>query len=548
VAQTVVQYVLSRLRDIGIKDVFGVPGDFSFPICDAIVQDPSLRWIGCCNELNAAYAADGYARISGLGAVCTTYGVGELAALAGIAGAYAEHLPVFHLVGAPGVRVQSSRAIVHHTLGNGEYGLFQRMSEPAVVASAVMTPHNAALETERLIAEALYHRRPVYMAFPGDVAQQPITGLAQPVTLAKSNPDFLEAATDAIATVVEKAASACVLPGILVTRTGRRADLHAFINASGLPFATMFMDKSVLDEQHPAYVGMYDGKLMNEDVRQFVENCEQVIAIGTVNSDFNSGAFTSRIDPARLITIGHHLVRVGGKTFSSVEMGDVLASLALKLTKKPHGKRPAVSTLGPIMGIGNDAITAAALYPRWEQFLRPNDIVIGETGTASMGLGFARMPRGASFHNQTLWGSIGWATPASFGAAAAAPDRRVVLFTGDGSHQLTVQEISQFCRLNLKPVIFVLNNNGYLIERLLCKDPNIAYNDIAQWKYSELPRVLGCDDWYTARAATCGELDAALAKASAATTGVYIEVVTGAYEASPLAAKLHDGLQAIYKS
>ncbi len=229
-------------------------------------------------------------------------------------------------------------------------------------------------------------------------------------------------------------------------------------------------------------------------------------------------------------------------------MGDVLSSLALKLTKKSHGNRPPVSTLGPITGSGDDAITAAALYPRWEQFLRPNDIVIGETGTASMGLGFARMPRGASFHNQTLWGSIGWATPASFGAAAAAPDRRVVLFTGDGSHQLTVQEISQFCRLNLKPVIFVLNNNGYLIERLLCKDPNIAYNDIAQWKYSELPRALGCDDWYTARVTTCGEFDAALAKASSATTGVYIEVVTGAYEASPLAVKLHDGLQAIYKS
>jgi indolepyruvate decarboxylase len=115
------------------------------------------------------------------------------------------------------------------------------------------------------------------------------------------------------------------------------------------------------------------------------------------------------------------------------------------------------------------------------------------------------MPAGATFDNQTLWGSIGWATPAAFGAAVAAPDRRVVLVTFDGSHQLTAQEISQFGRLGLKPIVFVLNNNGYLIERLLCKDPAIAYNDVAPWRYAELPHALGCDGWFTARATTCGD-------------------------------------------
>src|ERR1700744_6166372 len=169
-ATTVIQHVLARLREIGIVDVFGVPGDFSFPVCDAICLDPGMRWIGCCNELNAAYAADGYARIKGVGAVSTTYGVGELSAINGIAGAYAEHLPVFHLVGTPAMAAQGRRALMHHPLGNGEYDLYRRMSEPVVCASAVMTPQNAAFETERLIFEALYHRRPVYMAFPADLA------------------------------------------------------------------------------------------------------------------------------------------------------------------------------------------------------------------------------------------------------------------------------------------------------------------------------------------------------------------------------------------
>jgi indolepyruvate decarboxylase len=543
--QTVIQHVLSRLHDIGIRDVFGVPGDFAFPVNDAICNDPRLRWVGCCNELNAAYAADGYARIKGIGALCTTYGVGELSAINGIAGSYAEHLPIFHLVGTPNISVQSARALMHHTLGNGEYNLFQRMTEPVVCAQAVMTPQNAACETERLIAAALFHRRPVYMAFPADLANLPVIGEALPQAAPGSEPALLEAAVNAITAALAEAHTACVLPGILVARSGLRAEMQRVIDASGLPFAAMFMDKSVLDEQQPGYVGMYDGALMNTSVRDFVEGCDQVVAVGTLMTDFNSGAFTARLDPARTISIGHHRTHVGAKTYPCVEMQDVLEALAQRLRMRIWASIEATS-LGGSTGSGGDAIDAAALYPRWANFLRPNDILIAETGTASMGLGFARMPIGASFHNQTLWGSIGWATPAALGAAVAAPHRRVVLITGEGSHQFTVQDIGQFGRLGLKPIVFVLNNSGYLIERLLCKDPAIAYNDLAPWRYTELPHALGCNDWLTLRVTTCSELDAALDQASRLAEGVYIEVVTDKYAASPLALKLHDSMKTLY--
>jgi indolepyruvate decarboxylase len=173
-------------------------------------------------------------------------------------------------------------------------------------------------------------------------------------------------------------------------------------------------------------------------------------------------------------------------------------------------------------------------------------MLIAETGTISMGLAFARMPAGASFHNQTLWGSIGWATAAALGAAVAVPDHRVLRFTGDGSHQLTVQAIGQFGRLGLKPIVFVLNNSGYLIERLLCTDPASAYNDLAPWRYAELPHALGCEDWLTLRVTTCAELDDALGQASRAIGAVYIEVVTDAYAASPLALKLRDSQKTLY--
>lgn len=263
---SVIDYVLSRLKDIGIEDVFGVPGDYAFPVNDAIANHAAINWIGCTNELNAGYAADGYARIKGVGALCTTYGVGELSAINAIAGSYAEHLPVFHLVGMPNMATQAGRKLVHHTLGNGEFDLFRQMSAPVVVGHSVLTPENAAQETERLIHAALYHRRPVYMGFPADLALKPVLGTVHPIPMPPSDPVALATVADAIVAALAKASSAVVLAGMLVGRTGQAGALEKLLNRTGLPFATMFMGKSVLNEQHPNYIGMYDGSLLEPKV------------------------------------------------------------------------------------------------------------------------------------------------------------------------------------------------------------------------------------------------------------------------------------------
>ena len=544
--KTVIQHVLSRLQDLGVTDIFGVAGDYAFPINDAVCNDKKLRWIGNCNELNASYAADGYARIHGMAALSTTYGVGELSAINGIAGSFTEHLPVFHLVGMPMSSVQSAHRLVHHTLGDGEFDHFCKMSDSVVCARAILTPETCVAETERVIAAALHHRRPVYLGFPADYANMPVVGQAAPIAEPTSDADALGAAVGSIVDAISAASTTCILPGIMVSRYGLRDQATAVVEASGLPFATMFMDKCVLDEGHPQYVGMYDGKLMNEQVRDFVEGCDCVLGIGALLTDFNAGSFTANIDRSKSINIMHHHVRVGAATYNNVEMKDVLVALAEGLSQRTDVQGPKVHGLGEAVGKADDEITVEYLYPRWEQMLRPDDILFAETGTSSMGLGFAEMPKGSTFQNQTLWGSIGWATPAAFGAALAAPARRTILVTGEGSHQLTAQEVSQFHRFGLKPIIFVLNNSGYLIERVLCKDPDSYYNDLAEWHYHQLPQALGCDDWFTARVTTCGELDRAIKKAETCGTGAYIEVVTDKYAVSPLAQKMHESIATLY--
>lgn len=540
-AESVIGYVLGRLKKLGINKVFGVPGDYAFAVDDAVCNDKEMQWIGCCNELNAAYAADGYARIKGLAALSTTFGVGELSALCGIAGSFTEHVPVIHIVGMPPATTQQEHKIVHHTLGTGRFDLFARMAEPAVCASAILTPENAIAETERVINAALMHRRPVYLAVPIDYAEMPAADVVCPSHApSMSSPDTLEAAVNAIVEKLEGAETAVILAGYLLSRLGLKGEAQELIEATGLPFATMVMDKTSLDETHPQFMGMYVGAKMNPEIRQFIESCDCVLNLGALWSDFNTGFFTARLEKARTIAVQHHSVRVGHAVYPDVEMGDLMPALAAKVRRRSIDVPKTHGLSGSAAGIG-DRITPEYLYPRWERFLKPNDIIIAETGTTSMGLQCASIPKGAVFHNQTLWGSIGWATPAAFGAAMADPGRRTVLFTGEGSHQLTAQEISQFGRFGLKPVIFCLNNDGYLIERLLCKEPMCYYNDLASWNYTKLPEALGCEGWYTAKAASRAELEEAMERADTCGTGAYIEVVTDKMAGPPLAMKIREG-------
>lgn len=545
--KTVIEYVLDRLHMLGINEVFGVAGDYAFPIEDAVCESKMLRWIGNCNELNAAYAADGYARIKGIAALSTTFGVGELSALNGLAGSYAEHLPVFHLVGMPASGVQKSHRLVHHTLGDGDFDVFYKMSQHLSCAHGILTPENCIDETERLIAAALKERRPVYMGFPSDYAVMPVMTKSQHekrIPL-KSDDQSLKAAVNAILDKLSVSQKACIIPGILSARLGCSDNVQAIIDKTGLPYATMFMDKGIVSESNPTYMGIYNGKLMNAQVGEFVESCDCILGIGAVLTDFNSGSFTASISPEQRINILADHVKVGSAIYPNVVMKEVLEKLQILVPSLQH-KGIKAQGLGEPRKEANGQITAQYLYPRLEQMFKAQDIIVAETGTASMGLGFALLPKDAQFHNQTLWGSIGWATPAAFGAAIAAPNTRVILVTGEGSHQLTAQEISQFARFGLKPIVLVLNNDGYLIERLLCKEPEAYYNDLPQWNYAQLPAALGCDDWFCQTVTTCDELDAAIKQAEITDSTAYIEIVMDRYAASDLAKKLGKSVASLY--
>jgi indolepyruvate decarboxylase len=526
---TVGDYLLDRLAELGVTEVFGVPGDYNLEFLDHIVAHPHIRWVGNANELNAGYAADGYGRLRGMSAVVTTFGVGELSAANAIAGSYAEHVPVVHIVGGPSKDAQGTRRALHHSLGDGDFEHFLRVSREITCAQANLMPATAAREIDRVLSEVREQRRPGYLLLPTDVARfetepptAPLpryTGGTSPRALAL----FIEAATTLIADH-----QLTVLADLLVHRLNAVDNLEALLAADVVPHATLMWGKSLVDESAPDFLGIYAGAASAEPVRRAIEDAPVLVTAGVVFTDMVSGFFSQRIDPTRTIDVGVQQSTVGNHVFAPVDMEAALDALTSILTRRGITSPAVASTSDDLpaeMPDRDQPLSQKVLWDRFCHALTPGNVVLADQGTSFYGMATHRLPRGVTFIGQPLWGSIGYTLPATLGAGLAHRDRRPVLLIGDGAAQLTVQELGTFSREGLSPVIVVVNNDGYTVERMI-HGKTAPYNDIVSWSWADIPTALGVTNHLTFRAQTYGELDDAfVAAASHRDRMVLIEAV-----------------------
>jgi indolepyruvate decarboxylase len=526
-APTVAEYLLSRLVAAGARHVFGVPGDFNLRLLDAVVDHPDLDWVGTANELNGAYAADGYARVGGLGVVLTTYGVGELSAINGLAGSFAEAVAVLHIVGSPATAVRQAGDPVHHSLLDGDMDHFVRALDEVTCASAVLTAENAAREIDRVLSVVLERKRPGSISVPSDLVDTPITlSASTPATGALSTAP-VAALVEPATTMLESASTVVVLVDHLA-RHAATAELDALVRVENVASAVTVAAKGLVDESVPGFLGVYIGGFSDESVRSAVEDADVVIGVGLWWADLSSGGFTVKLDPARLIDVQPARVDVDGELVDGLPMANALATLGEILADRaPLPVRAALPA--PLVEPPPPGLSQAVFWERFQRFLRPGDIVAVDQGTASYGLAPLRLPTGVDVIAQSLWASIGYALPAALGAQlAAGGQRRLVLVTGDGAAQMSIQELGTFFRRGLDPVVIVLNNDGYTVERTI-RGPYAAYNDVAHWNWTALPAAFGAPDGTSVhRVETTAELDKALVACDGA-AGVlaFVEVVLG---------------------
>ncbi|MFZ3389492.1 alpha-keto acid decarboxylase family protein [Buttiauxella gaviniae] len=488
---TVADYLLDRFTEAGITHLFGVPGDYNLQFLDNVINNPTLAWVGCANELNAAYAADGYARCNGAAAVLTTFGVGELSAINGIAGSYAEYLPVIHVVGAPCLGAQQRGELMHHTLGDGDFRHFARMAQEVTVAQASLTVENACYEIDRVLQQALTQRRPGYLLLPGDVSQAPATRPTKPLLTSQpsTDPALLAEFRACVQERLAESRSVALLADFLALRFGQQKALQQWMDDTPMPHATLLMGKGLFDEGQQGFVGTYSAAASDTTVIQAIETAELVICVGVKFTDTLTAGFTQHLTLQQTIDIQPNATRIGERWFSGIAMAQAVSVLH-QLCKHQVSGWPGSEQKPPALPEATSGkLDQHAFWQSIQKFLRAGDIILADQGTAAFGAATLTLPAGVTFISQPLWGSIGFTLPAAFGAQTACPNRRVVLLVGDGSAQLTIQEIGSMMRDGQRPVIFLLNNDGYTVERAI-HGAEQRYNDIASWNWTQIPQAM----------------------------------------------------------
>ena len=534
--QRVGQYLMDAVNAAGVDKIFGVPGDFNLAFLDDIISHDQVEWIGNTNELNASYAADGYARINGLGALVTTFGVGELSAVNGIAGSYAERVPVIAITGAPTRAVESAGKYVHHSLGEGTFDDYRKMFEPITTAQGYITPENATTEIPRLIQAAINERRPVHLHLPIDVAMTEIDVSKSFQPEARDDQDvshYIQMIEDKL----NSAKQPVIITGHEINSFGLHSELEQFVNQTHIPVAQLSLGKGAFNEENEHYIGIFDGSIAEENVKNYVNQSDAILNIGAKLTDSATAGFSFEFDIDDVVMINHNYFKMNETISEQVAVPHLikgLMSISYKNKSEfPKYQRPKEHDYQ----VDHEPLTQATYFKMMQDFLQLDDILIAEQGSSFFGAYDLSLYKDNTFIGQPLWGSIGYTLPATLGTQIAAPHRRNVLLIGDGSLQLTVQSLSTMIRQQLKPIIFVVNNDGYTVERLIhgMKEP---YNDIHMWDYKALPAVFGGDNVVVHDVNTSHELKETFEKINAHSDCMHFVEVKMAIEDAP--AKLSD--------
>jgi indolepyruvate decarboxylase len=483
------EYLIQRLQAHGVRHVFGIPGDYVLGFYDQLLAS-EIKTIVTCDEQGAGFAADGYARVAGLGVVCITYCVGGLKVVNPVAGAFAEKSPVVVISGAPGLNERERNPLLHHKVR--DFDTQRRVFEHITVASAALEdPDTALSEIDRVLHAAVRFKRPVYLELPRDLVGVP----GRPDHRARdlhetSDPLALAEALAEATALLNAAQKPVILADVEVHRFGLQDDLVKFLEKTGIPVAATILGKSVIQEQHPQYIGIYEGAMGRSDVQEYVESSDCVLMLGAFMTDINLGIFTAKLDPAKSISATSERLAIHHHVFENVRFKDfvrgLLAADLRRHTPPAHPHPPQPREFLP--GRHGEKVTIARLFERVNEFLGDHNVVVADVGNALFGAADLLIRHRTEFLGPAYYASMGFAMPAALGAQMARPDLRPVVLVGDGAFQMTGMELSTIARYGLNPVIIVLNNFGYSTERHIHDGP---FNDVLAWKYHKLPEVLG---------------------------------------------------------
>ncbi|MCX7886144.1 MAG: thiamine pyrophosphate-binding protein [Verrucomicrobiae bacterium] len=482
-------YLIERLLGYGVHHVFGVPGDYVLGFYDQLVRSP-LQVVNTCDEQGAGFAADAYARVRGLGAVCVTYCVGGLKLANTTAEAFAEKSPVVVISGAPGIKERFGDPLLHHRVR--EFDTQKKVFEQLTVASTVLgDPQTALQEIDRVLGAAHRYKRPVYIELPRDMVNAPgRAGHRVVETCEPTDARVLRAALEEATAMINAARRPVIVADVELHRFGLQDELVELAEKSGIPVAATILGKSVIGEHHPFYMGVYEGAMGREDVRAYVEGSDCLILLGFFMTDVNLGVYTARLEPSRSICATSERLSIGYHRYEGVRFEDfVRGLLRAKLRRRRLGAIPRPEPTAVFQAAhGDKRVSVRRLFECLNSFLTDDTTVVADVGDALFGAIDLYIRHRTEFLSPAYYTSLGFAVPAAIGAQLANPRRRPLVVVGDGAFQMTGLELSTAVRWKLNPIVVVLNNRGYGTERPMLDGP---FNDLLPWQYGHVPALFG---------------------------------------------------------
>ena len=496
---TVGSYLATRFAQIGLKHHFAVAGDYNLALLDQLLANKEMKQIYCSNELNCGFSAEGYARANGAAAAVVTFSVGAISALNAIGGAYAENLPVILVSGAPNTNDHSTDHFLHHTLGTHDFSYQLEIAKKLTCAAVSITsPARAPEQIDYAIRAALRERKPAYIEIACNIAAAPCAAPGPVSALMRPEPsdqESLQAAVNAAAQFIGSKLKPVIVIGTKLRAAGAEKEAVALADAIGCSVVVMAAAKSYFPETHPQFVGVYWGEVSTAGAREIVDWSDGIICLGTVFNDYSTVGWTAVPNAKNMLEVDFDRVQVPGHSFSRIQFRDFLTALARKVEKRDatmvEYNRIRVEER-PVPPAKPEAkLTRTEIFRQIRPMVTSDATLIAETGDSWFNGVALKLPTGTRFESEMQWGHIGWSVPAAFGYAVAAPERRVITLVGDGSFQLTAQEVAQMIRNRLPVILFLINNRGYTIEVEIHDGP---YNNIKNWDYAGLMQAFNAED------------------------------------------------------
>ena len=496
---TVGSYLAARLSQIGLKHHFAVAGDFNLVLLDQLLTNKDLEQVYCCNELNCGYSAEGYARACGAAAAVVTFSVGGLSAINAIAGAYAENLPVILVSGAPNTNDRATEHLLHHTLATHDWSYQWEIAKKLTCAAvAITSAADAPHQIDYAIRSALREKKPAYIEIACNIAAAPCAAPGPVSALIAEEPsdaESLEGAIAAASNFLQGKQKPVLLIGSKLRAARAEKQAIELADALGCAVTVMAAAKSFFPEDHPQFAGIYWGEISSPGAREIVDWADAVVCVGTIFNDYSTVGWTAMPSGGGVLTADQNRVYLDGYDFGRVHLRDFLAGLARKVEKRDatmvEYKRIRAEPRPEIRAEPEAKLMRAEIVRQIQSLLTADTTVIAETGDSWFNGVALKLPGGARFEVEMQWGSIGWSVPATFGYAVGAPNRRIIAMIGDGSFQLTAQEVAQMIRRKLPVIIFLINNHGYTIEVEIHDGP---YNNIKNWDYAGLIQAFNAED------------------------------------------------------